>query len=151
MPYHPLSMHLSKDQVRRLMHGERVRLTHANHPTPHTVESVIHLTKRQLTQVQHAFAMGKQPEIVFSKSQARYHGIHGGGFFSDLWDGVKSAANDVWNGVVKPNLGSIANIAQSQLKRYGGAIHPALVSAVRGGAIRGRRRRRGAGIYAPGY
>ena len=150
-------MHLSKDQVKRLMQGERVRLTHVNHPTPHTVESVIHLTKRQLTQVQHAFAMGKQPEIVFSKSQARYHGIHGTGFFSDLWDGVKSAASDVWNSVVKPNLGSVASMAQSQLKRYGGGIHhPALVSAVhggriRGGAIRCRRRRRGAGIYAPGY
>lgn len=92
-------MHLSEDQVRRLIKGQAVMMKHA-HLTGGGVD--VFLTPRQATKVAKFHSMGKGMRLQMSERQI-HHNIKGSGAFSWIKDKLKQGLNKVIE-VVKPHL-----------------------------------------------
>jgi hypothetical protein len=83
---HPV--HLSIEQCKKLMKGDGIRLKHEHYHGKHH----IHITSRQAAKLIKHDKMGKGMILKFDGKQIAHHVKHGDGFWSTLWNKIKSRA-----------------------------------------------------------
>ena len=101
--YHPFSLDLSDEQLKRIADGHKVRVKAEDIDNPDG--DVLLLTTTQINRLRKAKAAGKGAELSLSMTQQKYQAIHGSGRFGDFFRGIGRA------------IGSLARRAAPVLKQ----------------------------------
>lgn len=106
--YQPVALDLSRAQIKKLMQGKGVRLQprvfvgSGFNPDARPAGVISHLNRQQIDQMMKNSRVNKAMNLKFSPDQVRFHAQHGGGFWSDAWDKIKSVGKAVLKEVTKP-------------------------------------------------
>jgi hypothetical protein len=86
-------------------------------------EGKVFLTKEQAKRYQHAKSTGRKSiKVRMSPLQYRHNTLHGSGFFSDLWSGIKKVAGFLKSDVGKTISDSALDIASAVAPSYAGTL-----------------------------
>lgn len=96
--YVTVGVKMSPMQGRKLMDGMAIRLG----KDKLVGDQEIHVTPTQAKMIAGAITSGKGCQLRFSGAQMSHHRVHGSGFFSRLWRGIKRVGKAVYSKAIKP-------------------------------------------------